>query len=370
MKCSQRSTRLFAALLRAASLGVAVCSAALTVQAHDPLLSAAELRIARGGVAVHLSFVPADLESLISADSNKDGKTSVDELTTGRSRVEALAVESVEVSFDGQVAAARQVTVEVGEGGTVEFDLWFAADAISQILFRSSVIQRMPRGHRQYLVVKDEAGRQLVERVLDSKADSLELNLAQMTGLSKKPASFRQFVSLGVLHILTGYDHLIFLVGLLVAGATFREVARIITSFTVAHSITLGLATFNLVAIPSSIVEPLIAASIVYIGVENLFRRERKWRWLLTFGFGLVHGFGFALALRELGIGSNGGAAVSLLSFNLGVELGQIAIAAALLPVIWKLRKRPLFVTRCAPVCSVLISFAGAFWLIERTILK
>src|SRR6185295_17497952 len=124
--------------------------------------------------------------------------------------------------------------------------------------------------------------------------------------------SYGAFVLLGIEHILTGYDHLIFLLGLLLAGASFKNVAKIITSFTVAHSITLALSTFDLVRIPSAVVEPLIAVSIVYVGLENIFRRDLKWRWLLTLGFGLVHGFGFASALRSLGIGSGTGAAMPL----------------------------------------------------------
>jgi hypothetical protein len=115
------------------------------------------------------------------------------------------------------------------------------------------------------------------------------------------------------------------------------------------------------------VVEPLIAASIVYVGIENIFSRNLDRRWLLTFGFGLVHGFGFASVLRELGIGSGaGGTAIPLVSFNLGVEIGQIAIALIILPAVWKLRAQPTFITKYVPACSVLITLIGAFWLVER----
>jgi hypothetical protein len=102
--------------------------------------------------------------------------------------------------------------------------------------------------------------------------------------------------------------------------------------------------------------------------LENLLRRgEPKGRWLLTFGFGLVHGCGFASALRELGVGAHGlGVAVPLVSFNLGVELGQLCIAALLLPFLWKLRRKPGFVRRCVPACSVLITLLGGFWFVQR----
>ena len=106
-----------------------------------------------------------------------------------------------------------------------------------------------------------------------------------------------------------------------------------------------------------TIVEPLIAASIVFVGIENLVRRQLAKRWLVTFGFGLIHGLGFASILRELGIGSMGmRGAIPLLSFNLGVELAQISIAALVLPLIWKLQQRPAFMLRHVPALSLLIT--------------
>jgi hydrogenase/urease accessory protein HupE len=167
-----------------------------------------------------------------------------------------------------------------------------------------------------------------------------------------------------------GFDHLAFLFVLLIAGSSFREAAKIITSFTAAHSITLALATLDLVNLSPGIVEPLIAVSILYVGLENIFRQETKRRWLLTFAFGLIHGFGFASVLRELAIGADGGAIVPLLSFNLGVEAGQMAMAALALPLIWKLKQQPSFAIRYAPACSMLVALAGGYWLVERTLLK
>jgi hypothetical protein len=124
----------------------------------------------------------------------------------------------------------------------------------------------------------------------------------------------------------------------------------------------------RLVPFSSRIVEPLIAASIVYVGIENLARGdEPKGRWLLTFAFGLIHGFGFASALRELGVGANGGAIiVPLFSFNLGVEAGQMAVAGLFLPIIWKLQKNPSFLLRWVPACSTAVVLLGAFWFVQR----
>jgi len=122
----------------------------------------------------------------------------------------------------------------------------------------------------------------------------------------------------------------------------------------------------GLVNISSSIVEPMIAVSIIYVGLENIFSSNLKWRWLLTFGFGTIHGFGFASVLRDLGVGSGSSAALCLISFNAGVEVGQLSIAVVALPIIWSLRRQQMFVTRLAPACSLIISVAGALWLVTR----
>jgi hypothetical protein len=112
----------------------------------------------------------------------------------------------------------------------------------------------------------------------------------------------------------------------------------------------------------------LIATSIVFVGVENLLRSGvPKARQLVTFGFGLIHGFGFASVLREMGIGAgSGGVILPLLSFNVGVELGQIMVATVTLPIIWKLRTNPVFILRWVPACSAIVVLLGGFWFVER----
>jgi hypothetical protein len=231
----------------------------------------------------------------------------------------------------------------------------------------------MPPGHRQFLSLRNADGAVLVERLLSARSDSVEFRSKEATAppaaSSAGRISFAGFLGMGVKHIWTGYDHLLFLFGLLVVTRNFGSAARIITCFTLAHSITLAVATLSRAElVPSRVIEPLIAASIVYVGIENLLRGDNlKGRWRLTFAFGLIHGFGFASVLREMGVGASGsGIAVPLMSFNLGVELGQIAIAAVVLPLIWKLRKQPHFVRRWAPACSVVIAVLGGFWLVQR----
>src|SRR5262249_42959902 len=207
-------------------------------------------------------------------------------------------------------------------------------------------------------------------QMLEAGHATLTVQLADHPLPSGGPQPFREFLSLGVEHIATGYDHLLFLLGLLIVGGSLRTALQIITSFTLAHSLTLALATVNVVNIPPKIIEPLIAASIVFVGVQNILRGGLEKRWLLTFAFGLIHGCGFASALRDLGVGAGGTSiVVPLLSFNLGVETGQLAVASVVLPCIWQCQRSPIYVRRMVPVGSGLILLAGGYWLVERTML-
>jgi len=173
-----------------------------------------------------------------------------------------------------------------------------------------------------------------------------------------------QFLPLGIEHILTGYDHIAFLVALIVIGLSTREVLKIITAFTVAHSITLLLAALQIVNLDSKLVESSIALSICYVALENLFRKRIQYRWAVTFCFGLIHGFGFASALQELMVGRSN-LMVSVLSFNLGVETGQLMIFLLLLPLLHFL-KRTVESKMVTAGASLAVFLLGFTWLVER----
>ena len=173
------------------------------------------------------------------------------------------------------------------------------------------------------------------------------------------------FVRLGVEHILTGYDHLLFLLGLLLRGGGWLVLTKIITAFTLAHSVTLALAVLDVVVLPDRLVEAVIALSIACVAAENLVPRPLvARRWLVSFCFGLVHGFGFSSALRELGLPAQG-LALSLLGFNVGVELGQAMVVAIALPALALLRT-----TRWEPrmvwSSSLAILLVGVVLFVER----
>ena len=179
------------------------------------------------------------------------------------------------------------------------------------------------------------------------------------------PTGLVGFVRLGVEHILTGYDHLLFLFALLAGAANFWQVLGIASMFTLAHSITLSLAVLGLVHAPSAVVEPLIALSIIWVAIENVFGAGRLWRRLaVTFLFGLVHGLGFADALSPLAL-AGWPLVRALAGFNIGVELGQIIAIALALPIMLVIGRlaSAVLVYRYA---SLAVAAAGAYWLVER----
>lgn len=175
------------------------------------------------------------------------------------------------------------------------------------------------------------------------------------------------FFRLGIEHILTGVDHLLFVLALILGGGGIGSLFAVITAFTVAHSITLAVAVLGAASPPSWIVEPVIALSIVYVAAENIFlKRTASWRWAVGFAFGLVHGFGFAGALLDLDL-PPATLAGALVSFNLGVEAGQAAVIAAFLPVLLWFRRAP-WERRAVKALSGLVLVAGLAFLVDRAL--
>ncbi len=176
------------------------------------------------------------------------------------------------------------------------------------------------------------------------------------------------FFFLGVEHILSGYDHLLFLLGLLLPGGGLLALTKIITAFTLAHSVTLSLAVLNLVALPDRLIEAVIALSIAAVAAENLFLQPTvRRRWLVSFCFGLVHGFGFSSALRELGLPTHG-LLLSLFGFNAGVEAGQALVVAVALPLLVVLR-HTRWEKRMVLSSSLAILVVGLVLFVERALL-
>ena len=180
--------------------------------------------------------------------------------------------------------------------------------------------------------------------------------------------TFVNYISVGFTHIVPlGIDHILFVVGLFLLSTALRPLLIQVTTFTVAHSVTLALGMFGVVNISPSIVEPLIAASIVYVCVENIYMDHiSKWRPVVVFGFGLLHGLGFASVLTEFGLAKTNYVS-GLIGFNVGVELGQLAVITGcfLLVGIW-FRKKSWYRQRITIPASIVIAFIAVYWFVER----
>ena len=183
--------------------------------------------------------------------------------------------------------------------------------------------------------------------------------------------ALRDFIPVGFEHIIPkGLDHILFVLGLYFLSVRFAVLMWQISAFTVAHTVTLALGAFGLVSVPATIVEPLIAASIVFIAIENIASpRLQAWRPLVVFGFGLLHGLGFASVLGEFGL-PDGQFVPALIGFNIGVELGQLTVIAVMILSLglW-FSHQPWFRARIAMPASALIGLIGAWWCVERTLL-
>jgi hydrogenase/urease accessory protein HupE len=358
-------------------LGLGVCGVA---SAHDPGISMAQGQFRATGLEILVGFAPLDAEQLLPPEARVSGKWTQAEFVAAQPLLAGLAPQILELRTSGGAIAPSETRVELASGDALNFFLVFPLAQPGVVTLRSCQLGALPAGHRQFVIIADEQGSTLAKKLLSAKDDGLEI-LQRPAGeagggvtVAAEPAGAPRFwgvLQLGVEHIWTGYDHLLFLFALLVVCRSFRSIVAIITCFTLAHSITLALATLEVVNLPSRFVEPAIAASIVFVGLENLVRRgaEPKGRWALTFGFGLIHGFGFASVLKDLGVGQGGQVlAMPLFTFNAGVEVGQVVVAAIVLPIVWRLRKNQTFLRRGVPALSAVIAGAGLYWFLERTV--
>jgi HupE / UreJ protein len=231
---------------------------------------------------------------------------------------------------------------------------------VTTLRVNCTLFQVMHADHQHFITLRLNGN--LHEAILDARTPQ-----TAFTGVkASRVKTAWTFIRLGIEHIFTGYDHLAFLLGLLVATASIGSLVRIITSFTLAHSITLALATFNLVILPTRLTESLIALSIAYVAMENLLDFRAMKRYYITFFFGLIHGFGFSNVLREMDL-PKASLALSLFSFNAGVEIGQITFVVLIFPLVqdlvssgWK---------RLKPAVSIGVACLAVYWFVQRAFL-
>jgi hypothetical protein len=352
------------ALLRAsgAALVAAAAFAGRPARAHQINVAYADVKVREREVDVSLSVNLFELDLLLSLDRDRSGSVEPAEIAAARPRIAEYLSNRVSVSSAGAALPAETTEIRLGRAAdgraTLEAEMRFrGGEPLADLAIQCEPLGDLGSDHRTLARIAREES--VVEFVFEN-GTVYRIRDAARSG------HFLQFLKLGIVHIFTGADHVAFLLGLLLAGGTLLEVLKIVTSFTLAHSLTLSLAALGAVSLPPRLIEAAIAASIVYVALENLLRRKLDRRWLVSLGFGLVHGFGFANVLAEMHL-PRSGLVTSLFAFNGGVEIGQIAIVVAVLPLLAALRRRPAYRPVVASA-SALILVMGLFWLSQRAL--
>ncbi len=331
-----------------------------------------------------------DLDRVLKLDVDADGIVSDDEFATGRDRIRDYVASRVTISEPGGKNVIRLgefslQSLDVGRFVAIDYDS-APLDVSRDLVVRYSMIFESDSSHRGFGVLQSNAvsgeswegeGEEVL--IFTPGGQQRVLPVESVSAWT----SFGDFLIHGIWHIWIGLDHILFLVALVLPSvltrsrdswqpaegirSTFWEVVKIVTLFTIAHTITLTLATLTIVELPSRLVESVIAASVAFAALNNVFPVLRNGIGYVVFAFGLFHGFGFASVLQDL-ITSPQTMIVDLLAFNLGVEVGQIAIVAALVPVLFAIRGQRYYVPLVLKSGSVLIGSLAILWLAERTL--
>lgn len=341
---------------------VLVWLAPVSGAAHPAQVAHARIAIEERAVEIALSMNLFELDLVLTLDRDLDGAVSAGEFEARRADIIDYLRGKTGVSASGRPLPMAVRSLAIGRSGdglaVVEATLAFPSEhALRDITIRCEPLTELGPDHTTLAR-------------LDTRDGSRQFLFRPGVTYRQAPRALAQaleFLKLGVVHIFVGYDHLAFLLGLLLVGGSTLTTVKIVTAFTAAHSVTLSLAALDIVTLSPVVVEAGIALSIVYVAAENLVaRRPPQGRWIVSFLFGLVHGFGFAGVLKELALPSS--ALVGpLVTFNVGVEIAQVAIVALVVPALYGLTRTRLHapLTRMA---SVAILSLGLFWLYQRVL--
>nr|WP_229507751.1 HupE/UreJ family protein [Massilia sp. Dwa41.01b] len=322
-----------------------------------------------------------DLEMAVGLDGNGDGALTWDEVRGRHQAIAAYALSRLALANEDRACPLRVTGHLVDEHtdgayAVVKFDAACAA-TVTQLAVDYRLLFDIDPQHKGLLRLEHASGASSAIFGPDSAHQILSVRDAP------RWRQFGDYVRHGVWHIWIGFDHILFLLSLLLPAvlvhrggawegrATFRaatlEVLRIVTAFTLAHSLTLTLAALGVLSLPSRLVESAIAASVILAALNNLWPLLQRARAVVAFAFGLIHGFGFASVLADLGL-PPGALALSLVGFNVGVELGQLAIVALFLPLAYLLRNGTFYRRVLMAGGSVAIILLATVWLAERAL--
>ncbi len=350
-------------LYRSALLLLLWAGAAAPSFAHPSPFSYLDLRLGagpwEGALVVHVLDLAHELgaanEALLDPAQLEAKREAILQLVRARLAIQA----------DGRALSTELVRLEpLAEQQAVSLQLRFPGATTFGALRVDCALFPYDPLHQTFLNIYD-GGALVQQEIFTNERTRFEYFAGTRQGTL---AVVRRFVPGGIYHIFAGPDHILFLLGLLLLGGTLARLLTIVTAFTVAHSVTLTLAALGVFDLPARIIEPAIALSIVYVGIDNLMvgREGRDFRALIAFFFGLIHGFGFASVLREFGLPRQA-LGWSLFSFNFGVEIGQICIVVVAASLLAALRRRqPALNERLVRIGSILVILAGSYWFIQR----
>lgn len=352
---------------------------ATAAHAHKPSDSYLTLHVEQAGVTGQWDIALRDLDLALGLDADQDGNITWGEVRQRHADIAAYALARLSLAADGEdcPATATEHLIDRHSDGAYAVLRFTArcAHAPATLSANYRLLFDLDPQHRGLLqLVRDG---QVRTAIFSAEAPNQSLVLAA-------PSPARQFVEYlehGVWHIWIGFDHILFLLSLLLPAVLIRngvkwraaegfkpallDVVKVVTAFTVAHSITLTLAALGVVTLPSRLVESAIAASVVLAALNNIYPVVSERRWVLAFVFGLVHGFGFASVLADLGL-PRGALLVTLVAFNVGVELGQLAIVAVFLPLAWWLRSSWMYRGLTVYAGSAAVMAIALTWFAER----
>lgn len=355
-------------------------AAPLSTFAHPYSASYTDLKITEE--QTEMTFI-IDTQSIIELiadiDSNNDGKLEESELEAKGHHLEELIEETLALDKGVHEMTPISDQMELIEKDNKQFlQFMFTYEGFSpgDTIIMTDGFYVNDAATNYINLVTAAYGNQTTEAVLQGNERSWTMLLAEeqvqqgegdvstSEPVHQTNSSWFSFFKLGMLHILTGYDHLLFLIALLLRKQTLKQYIGIVTAFTIAHSITLSLSVLDIVNLPSLFVESVIAGSIIYVAIENIFRKKIQHRWGITFAFGLIHGLGFADLLKEMALPKSH-LAVALVSFNIGIEVIQLMIVLICLPILFYLHKQKNSL-KMIQIISAVIVIAGAYFLITQ----
>ena len=367
MNAQARTARCLVALLL-----LALLFAAGAARAHKPSDSYLTLRVATAAATIdgRWDIALRDLDFALGLDTDGDGQLTWDEVRSRHADIANYALPRLGMPPGCRLEVADNQIDRHTDGAYAVLLLRGACQPGAAFAIDYQLFADLDAQHRGMASIAVDG--QLQSLVLGGDSTRFAVSSGASVAGSGMWRQATDYLRHGVWHIWTGYDHILFLLSLLLPAVLVKswrpasaDVLRVITAFTLAHSVTLSLAALHVVALPSRLIESAIAASVAVAALNNIWPIVQGKRWLAAFVFGLLHGFGFAGVLGDLGL-PKGSAAIALAGFNVGVELGQLAIVAAFVPLAYAMRSTWLYRQVMVKGGSACIALLATVWLVER----